>query len=259
MIPTDDGDQDWGAYYVKTGQRPPRVTLCFALDRFAAAPPAESELLAVDLGCGNGRDTIEMLRRGWSVVAIDAEPAALEGLQTRADLPASAALTTQLGHFEDLQWPAAPILIPTDDGDQDWGAYYVKTGQRPPRVTLCFALDRFAAAPPAESELLAVDLGCGNGRDTIEMLRRGWSVVAIDAEPAALEGLQTRADLPASAALTTQLGHFEDLQWPAAHLVNASFSLPLCPAAKFNVLWQCIVNSLLPGGHKGREKLALRK
>ena len=139
-------------------------------------------------------------------------------------------------------------MKPGDASDQDWDAYYAKTGQRPPRATLCFALDKCAAEPPADGDLLAVDLGCGNGRDTVEILRRGWSVVAIDAEPDALQRLTTRPDLPAAAALTTQLGRFEDLQWPAAHLVNASFSLPLCPGERFNVLWQRIVDSLLPGG-----------
>ena len=139
-------------------------------------------------------------------------------------------------------------MISTDASNQDWKAYYAKTGERPPRATLCFALDQFAADPPAGGELLAVDLGCGNGRDTIEILRRGWSVVAVDAEPSALEGLHHRPDLPAGAALTTLLGRFEDVQWPAAHLVNASFALPLCPRAKFNALWQRVVDSLLSGG-----------
>ena len=51
----------WAAYYDKLRDRPPRRTLLSALDRFDATPSGE---LALDLGCGDGRDAIEMLRRG---------------------------------------------------------------------------------------------------------------------------------------------------------------------------------------------------
>ncbi len=76
-----------------------------------------------------------------------------------------------------------------------WAAYYRNTEGRPPRPTLLFALDRFAAPG------FAVDLGCGEGRDTIELLRRGWSVQAIDSEPTAIAGLTARADLPPKSRL----------------------------------------------------------
>ncbi len=63
----------WTGYYKKTGSRPPRPTLLLALDKFDDEGAAMSRL-AVDLGAGGGRDVIEMLRRGWRVIAIDAEP-----------------------------------------------------------------------------------------------------------------------------------------------------------------------------------------
>jgi len=107
------------------------------------------------------------------------------------------------------------------------------------------ALARFA---PAAEPRFAVDLGCGDGRDTIELLRRGWSVLAIDAEPKAIERLEARSDLPKGAALTTLCQRFEDASWPPADLVNASFSLPLCPPERFFELWARIVASLKPGG-----------
>ena len=130
-------------------------------------------------------------------------------------------------------------------GDSGWGAYYEATAGRPPRRTLLWALDRFEARPaPAR----AVDLGCGDGRDTIELLRRGWAVIAIDAEPVALERLTARPDLPKEAKLITRCGKFEDLDWPEVELVNASFALPLCPPAPFPALWRKITQSLVPGG-----------
>ncbi len=129
--------------------------------------------------------------------------------------------------------------------DRDWVAYYEATAGRPPRRTLLEALSRFDPAPTPRA---AVDLGGGDGRDTIELLRRGWSVLAIDAEPAAIERLRGRPDLPAGAALTCLCQRFEDAAWPAADLVNASFTLPLCPPDRFDDLWARIVASLKPGG-----------
>ena len=77
-----------------------------------------------------------------------------------------------------------------------WTKYYAATEGRPPRPTLLFALDRFGAEPHR-----AADLGCGDGRDTIELLRRGWSVIALDSEPTAIARLRGRADLPPGAKL----------------------------------------------------------
>lgn len=123
-----------------------------------------------------------------------------------------------------------------------WTEYYRKTEGRPPRPTLLFALDRFA------SPGFAVDLGCGEGRDTIELLRRGWSVLAIDAEAGAIGGLTTRPDLPKAARLETRVARFEDAVWPEADLVNASFALFFGAAGGFDALWRKIVASLKPGG-----------
>ena len=94
----------------------------------------------------------------------------------------------------------------------------------------------------------AADLGCGDGRDTIELLRRGWEVIAIDAEPLALERLAKRPDLPDGAKLTPLCGKFEEVDWAEVALVNASFALPLCPPDAFPALWRKITRLLKPGG-----------
>ena len=127
-----------------------------------------------------------------------------------------------------------------------WRDYYQRTGERPPCETLLFALDRAAETAPGVGQ--AVDIGCGTGRDAIELLRRGWSVLAIDAEPDAIAGLRARPDLPPDARLETLVARFEDADWPACDLVNASFALPLCPPEAFGGLWRRIVASLRPGG-----------
>ena len=128
---------------------------------------------------------------------------------------------------------------------EGWAAYYDKLRDRPPRKTLLLALDRFGTAPP---EALAVDLGCGDGRDIVELLRRGWQVVAVDSEPAALQRLAAR-QLPGSQRITPIVARMEDVALPpGTHLVNASFAMPLCEPASFRDLWRRIRDALPAGG-----------
>lgn len=136
------------------------------------------------------------------------------------------------------------------DKAEDWRVYYQRTGDRPPRETLLSALDRFEAERPARWRGRAVDLGCGGGRDTIELLRRGWSVLAIDGQASAIDALLARPELvELGTKPETQAVRFEQARWPAVDLVNSSFALPLCPQVDFPTLWQRIFESLTPGGY----------
>ncbi len=131
---------------------------------------------------------------------------------------------------------------------ESWESYYEKTGTRPPRDTLLFALGRFETELSANDRRFAIDLGCGNGRDTIELLRRSWHVLAVDAEAAAINGLTAREDLPPDSVLETHVGRFEDMTLPNADLVNSSFALPLVDPPKFPDLWDNILDSVRSGG-----------
>lgn len=138
-----------------------------------------------------------------------------------------------------------------DSASLTWEAYYRKTTDRGPRETTLLALDCFEKEPGGASQTLhplALDLGCGGGRDTIEMLKRGWQVLAIDAEPAALEHLRSRRDLPSGPRLETRLARIEDIALPGALFVNSSFALPLCPPQSFFPLWSRTVAALVAGG-----------
>jgi SAM-dependent methyltransferase len=133
----------------------------------------------------------------------------------------------------------------TEDKSAGWSTYYEKLRDRPPRRTLLTALDRFGSLP---TDALVVDLGCGDGRDVIEMLRRGWQVVAVDAEPEALRQLQAR-ELPAGSRITPIVARLEDVPLPIGlHLVNSSFAMPLCEPEAFRILWERIREALPAGG-----------
>ncbi len=99
----------WATYYQAVEGRPPRETLLKALTHFDANPLPDRPRLAVDLGCGDGRDTVELLRRGWRVLAIDGEQKAFDRLLDRPDLNHDL-LQTQRMRFEALTLPPAVDL-----------------------------------------------------------------------------------------------------------------------------------------------------
>ena len=127
---------------------------------------------------------------------------------------------------------------------KNWSAYYQQLRDRPPRRTLLAALDAFAVQPP---DALVMDLGCGDGRDVIEMLRRGWRVIAVDSEPEALRQLQARP-LPDHSDVAPINARLEDVPIPlGVHLVNSSFAMPLCDPEGFFRTWARI-REALPSG-----------
>src|SRR5579862_1586306 len=97
------------------------------------------------------------------------------------------------------------------DGKQgvDWPAYFDAVAGLPARETLVYALARFEGdshaelAEGAEEGMLAVDLGCGDGRDAVEMLSRGWRVVAVDSEAEGIARLMERVPGVVRARLAT--------------------------------------------------------
>jgi tellurite methyltransferase len=129
-----------------------------------------------------------------------------------------------------------------------WTRYYDAVGDEP-RETLLHALNRFEREPGRGDEPFAVDLGCGSGRDTVELLGRGWRVLAIDSEPDGIDRLERRAAGSGGAArLETLVASYEDAVWPSSDLVNSSYALPFCPPDCFDAVWSRIVSSLCPGG-----------
>ena len=133
--------------------------------------------------------------------------------------------------------------------ERDWHAYYSAVKGRPPRDTLLTALANFdREISDSDSSRFAIDLGCGNGRDTIELLHRGWQVLAIDGEQEGINRLLSNPNVDRQ-QLQTDLMKFESLVLPkSVDFINASFSLPFCQSQYFPKLWDTIVTSLRSGG-----------
>ncbi|MEN0019277.1 MAG: class I SAM-dependent methyltransferase [Planctomycetota bacterium] len=130
---------------------------------------------------------------------------------------------------------------------RDWPGYFRAVEGGEPRQTLLDALTAFQGG--GNEPGFAIDLGCGEGRDTAELLRRGWRVLAIDGHPDGLDRLSARDDLLHADRLTTQLATFEELETlPPCDLVNASFALAFCQPSHFDELWRKVTAAVRPGG-----------
>lgn len=129
---------------------------------------------------------------------------------------------------------------------EDWPGYFGSVLGKGARETLIAALDSFAREDFAEG--LGVDIAAGEGRDTLELLERGWRVVATDGHPDAFKLLWPRVRPELKPRLTTVEADFAEMQVPDCDLVNASFALPFCLPGHFPSLWSRIVAAIRPGG-----------
>lgn len=137
----------------------------------------------------------------------------------------------------------------------DWSGYFRNVLGKPPRETLLKALAGFdaeiassEAVPRGASSRFAIDLGAGEGRDSLELLRRAWTVLAIEMLPEGIQLLREQTPAGHRARLHTQIATFADAWWPACDLFNSSFALPFCPPGQFDGLWRRITASIRPGG-----------
>lgn len=131
--------------------------------------------------------------------------------------------------------------------DHDWEEYYEKIKGRAPRKLLLDALTYFRDGGENENRL-AIDLGCGDGTESAVMLERGWSVLAVDGEAAAIRHLLGKVPAENRSRLQTQVAKFKDVVLPAADLIHASLSIPFCEPEHFPALWQKIRHAIKPGG-----------
>lgn len=133
---------------------------------------------------------------------------------------------------------------------RDWPSYFDRMAGKPPRDTVLKAIELFGEVDPTKT-FHAVDLGCGDGRDSVPLLEAGWTVWAQDGSEDGIARTKARPEIQAALANNRiQINHanFEGLQVPKADLVNASFSLPFCPPDHFQALWNQIDAAIAPGG-----------
>jgi SAM-dependent methyltransferase len=126
----------------------------------------------------------------------------------------------------------------------DWSQFYEEQGGRGVRPTFESALAAWEG-PPGD----AIDLGCGDGVESRQLVELGWSVLATDADPGVEERVRAGVSEAAGQRLTVRRAPFEKLgELPAADFVYAGFALPFCDETYFPYLWADIREALRPGG-----------
>lgn len=131
---------------------------------------------------------------------------------------------------------------------RDWPGYFDAVAGSGPRETLLRALEIFASPIDPDAPPLAVDLGCGEGRDTQHLLDLGWRVLAIDGHADAIRRIREVRRLAEHPRLTLLELPFESVeQLPACDLLSSSFSLPFCAPEHFARLWSELTAALKPG------------
>jgi SAM-dependent methyltransferase len=140
-----------------------------------------------------------------------------------------------------------PAAEPSRRDVEDWPAYYEVTAERPPWTTTITAAEAFGAHPAAGPRL-AVDLGCGAGRDTRELLRRGWRVLATDMTPEGPAMLRRLTPVADRGRLRTEVSDLSGFAIPPCDLVNANLVLPFLQPLDYSTVWARIRAALPAGG-----------
>ena len=144
---------------------------------------------------------------------------------------------------EPAQEPRAPKGEPPGS---DWAAYYRSTIGREPRPLFAKGMAAVEAAGLAPGQ--AIEIGFGDGRETLALLEAGWRVLAIDPAPAAAEVLQSQVPDHVAGRLEIRSVPAEDADLPPFDLLYAGYSLPFLGPDAFDRFWNAVRDRLRPGG-----------
>ena len=129
-----------------------------------------------------------------------------------------------------------------------WEDYYKAIEGRPLRPLFVEAVAFLQSSGPSNRARVAIDLGCGDGRETLALLARGWTVVAVDSAPSGIARLRAAVAPEHAARLTTLVGRFHEVGLPDADFVYAGLSLPFSAPDEFAGVWRAIEQALRVGG-----------
>src|SRR5919202_1577408 len=99
-MPDQASTTRWPAYYKWGEGRPPRPLLLDVLARWEAEAADGAPRQAIDLGCGDGTETLALLQDGWHVLAVDREPEAMAYVRAKVAPEHEARLETRIAAFE---------------------------------------------------------------------------------------------------------------------------------------------------------------
>jgi len=130
----------------------------------------------------------------------------------------------------------------------EWEVYYSAIAGRSLRELFVDATSFLPTMVPGDRTLVAVDLGCGDGTETLELLRRGWTVLAVDGSPEGIARLRESVPPTDRGRLSTRVAPFSEVALPISDLVYAGLSLPFCDPGEFDEVWRQITSAIRPDG-----------
>ena len=121
--------------------------------------------------------------------------------------------------------------------------YYIKTSGANPHKNIIEFINKTDVKPG-----IAIDLGCGAGRDTLFLLNSNWRVYAVDREDTSQ---LIKSQLPIKYMKNFEFIHssFSEFEFLKNDLTVANYSLPFCHPAKFKLVWNRLVESIKPNGY----------
>lgn len=126
---------------------------------------------------------------------------------------------------------------------QNWKQYYDKTKKEYPRNNVKFLIDSLNL-----KSTNAIDLGCGQGNDTVYLINNDFKVLGIDKENVE-EIIRERLSQDKQKYFQFKKQKLEDLKIPNTDLIIANFSLSFCKKEYFKLMWQKIVESINLNGY----------
>ena len=160
------------------------------------------------------------------------------------------------GDAETLRWLRPPAVTPSSDPvEARRRAAAAQWDRRYGEAERVFTTEPSEALVEHVADLVpgrAVDLGAGEGRNSLWLARRGWRVVAVDASRVALERLTSAATDEGLAIETVvaDLTGYLDAERRAGRPVDLALLAYIHPAPEERrALLDAVVGALAPGGH----------
>ena len=135
----------------------------------------------------------------------------------------------------------APNTAPSD-----WGDFYRYTAGREPRPL--FLKGRAAVAAAGLEPGQAVDIGFGDGTESLELLRAGWRVTAIDPTQSAASILTGKVPAELHDRLEIVTIGVESADLPDFDFLYAGYALSFIHPDRFPAAWAAIRERMRPGG-----------